>query len=119
MKTPEEIKRGLVCCGIMTARDKPCAICPYRIQCQEQDEPDYLLSDTFAYINQLEERIALLEERISLMKIQMQGDCGTCRFRLSIGNRCHDCMEGGDDPYHPLWEYEGLPLEVTIHEKPV
>lgn len=110
MKTPEEIKKGLRICRSLGMILGGCGDCPYKgwdgdCECGLED-------DALAYIQQL-------EERIDLMKLQMRGDCGTCRFRLSINGRCHDCMEGGDDPYHPLWEYEGLPGEDTYHEKPV
>lgn len=108
MKTPEEIKKGLHRCHTVCFED-----CPYYhngIECEECTT--FLSQDALAYIKQL-------EERTDLMILQMRGDCGTCRFRLSINGRCHDCMEAGDDPYHPLWEYEGFPGEDTIHEKPV
>lgn len=112
MKSPEEIKRALEYCNMLTNRKNICESCPYNGECTETGMPGQPGWDALLYIQQL-------EERIDLMKLQMRGDCGTCRFRLSISDRCHDCMEGGDDPYHPLWEYEGLPGEDTYHEKPV
>lgn len=59
-------------------------------------------------------RIAQLEETISLMKIQMQGDCGVCRNK----NKPDVCAECRCIAYKPGWEYEGLP-EVKRHDKPV
>ena len=49
MKTPDEIKKGLECCGI----EHRCEICPYK----EAGCLDLKLeSDALAYIEQLEER---------------------------------------------------------------
>lgn len=60
--------------------------------------------EALAYIEQL-------EETISLMKIQMRGDCGTCRNKDALAT-CDRCLSRKE--YHPLWEYEGLP-EVKAH----
>lgn len=60
--------------------------------------------EALAYIEQL-------EETISLMKLQMRGDCGTCTHKYDIAT-CDRCLSRKE--YHPLWEYEGLP-EVQAH----
>ncbi len=107
MKTPEAIKFGLKHCRSVVICDIHCEYYP-----EKECEP-MLLDDALAYIEQLEERIAL-------MKIQMRGDCGTCKHRDDdvMTYDCYPCMTAltGD---HPLWEYEGFPGEDTIHEKPV
>lgn len=104
MKTPDEIKSALkICMG----DDWHCYQCPYNeslinARC---DIPMY--TDVLAYIEQL-------EETISLMKIQMRGDCGCCKHgRDGNMKRCNECLLSRE--YHPLWEYEGLP-EVKDHE---
>lgn len=64
------------------------------------------------YIERLEKKVAdaeaAIEERdtvISLMKIQMMGDCGVCKHK-NVPTVCKECMSIA---YHPDWEYEGLP----------
>ena len=109
MKTPEEIKKGLECCfGTCDCDDG----CPYN-----NNSCDYtfmnisLCVDAMAYIEQLEEQIAL-------MKIQMHGDCGCCKHRnderklddKQLGCRlspaCYECLSKDG---RSRWEYEGLP----------
>ena len=67
---------------------------------------------TMAYIEKLEKQVAvaqacidILETDINLMKIQMEGYCGACKNREKR-ELCKECMIF---PYHPYWEYEGLP----------
>ena len=106
MKTPEEVKKGIECC-VMGSR---CGChCPFYdknhnvYQCTGN-----LVDDALAYIAQL-------EETISLMKIQMRGDCGCCKHgRDGDMRRCNECLSSRE--YHPLWEYEGLP-EVKTDEQ--
>lgn len=103
MKTPEEIKKGLACHMDGLGPFKPCSDCTYhgkglkpcRIAVHE---------DALAYMEQLEERIAL-------MMIQMKGDCGVCKHR-GKPDRCNECLAKYG---RPLWEYEGLP-EVARKE---
>lgn len=95
MKTPEEIKTGL---KNMVRRWKGW---------REENEAN----DALAYINQL-------EETISLMKIQMHGDCGVCKHRedqrvkadaqfgVRLSPACYECLSKGG---RSRWEYEGLP----------
>ena len=69
-------------------------------------------------LHELVEKCKQLEERISLMLIQMKGDCGVCKHRnderklddKQLGCRlspaCYECLKkDGRD----MWEYEGLP----------
>lgn len=106
MKAPEEIKKGLAHCG------KPCmtnehGCCPYYADCLIGVNRLRLIKDALAYITQL-------EETISLMKIQMRGDCGCCAHgKNGDMTLCNKCLT--EKEYHPLWEYEGLP-EVTGRE---
>ena len=95
MKTQDEIKNTLKLCytGIC---DTLAYRCPYW---HEGNCTDIIMSDSLAYIEQL-------EERISLMKIQMRGDCGCCKHKAENGEPCISCSIDGD---RPNWEYEGLP----------
>lgn len=95
MKTPEEIKYGLECCA-----NGKCAWvsgeCPYFSNTMCAND---MKQDARAYINEL-------EERISLMMIQMRGDCGVCKHRDEEYGPCDTCMH---DYERHGWEYEGLP----------
>lgn len=98
MKTPEEIKKALECCG----KGNRCKNhCPFDGADNGIHECTSRLSRETLYY------ISLLEEQISLMKIQMRGDCGVCRHRDSTGEPCASCMMGAGS--RPNWEYEGLP----------
>ena len=102
MKTPEELKESLDACFVK----RSCAGCDYirdagGIKCIID-----LCVDAKNYIDQL-------EETISLMKIQMHGDCGVCLHRTGfdvegaiMSQRCYECMK---KETRPNWEYEGLP----------
>lgn len=105
MKTPEEIKVGLAC-------EVSCNNCPYYKDTKcIGDCGGRVNKDALAYIAQL-------EETISLMMIQMRGDCGCCLHgRDGSRERCGKCLTS-QKVYHPLWEYEGLP-EVQKDDKPV
>lgn len=52
--------------------------------------------------------IQQLEEQIEFMKMQMQGDCGVCKYTEVRGGLepCASCML---DASRPSWEYGGLP----------
>ncbi len=111
MKSPEEIKRALEYCNMLTNRKNICESCPYNGECTETGKPDQPGWDALLYIQQL-------EETIDLMKRQMHGDCGVCKYRDIFDGTCKACCED-EWEYKPKWEYEGLPLEDTNHEKPV
>ena len=107
MKTPEEIKKALKACNKEPISMRNCAAeCPYHTgtySCLWD-----LRKDSLALIDKL-------EEQISLMKIQMHGDCGVCKHRsgcqingrdIAMSKTCYDCMM---KETRPNWEYEGLP----------
>lgn len=100
MKTPEEIKRGLMVCSNL---EGSCEECPYKPEIKEElaCSIGIMKKDALAYIEQL-------EERIDLMMIQMHGDCGVCKHRneSAFQSPCAECTETKDND---LWEYEGLP----------
>ena len=100
MKKPNEIKLGLEFCS-QDASVVPNGRCPYGRDCEECDSDGIqtLKADALAYILQL-------EERIDLMLIQMQGDCGVCKRREIKDEICAKCLS---DTKRPMWEYEGLP----------
>lgn len=105
MKTPDEIKKALAVHGGEWCDS--CEGCPYEHQLR-MDCSELMCANALAYIEQL-------EETISLMKIQMRGDCGCCKHgRDGDMKRCNECLSSRE--YHPLWEYEGLP-EVKTDEQ--
>lgn len=94
MKTPEEIKSALkICMG----DNWHCYQCPYNNYLIDDRCDIPLYTDALALIQRL-------EERIELMKIQMQGDCGVCKHWN--GEKCDECLKNTGRPH---WEYEGLP----------
>lgn len=112
MKSPEEIKRALEYCNMLTNRKNICESCPYNGECTETGMPDQPGWDALLYIQQL-------EETIDLMKLQMRGDCGTCKHRDEYKETCRNCLYAFDGK-KSHWEYEGFPWERTDgHEKPV
>lgn len=105
MKTPEEIKKGLECCA---NGDRCAGHCPY------DNKATDIITCTGKLSREALALIAQLEETISLMKIQMRGDCGCCAHGKNGDTAlCNKCLT--EKEYHPLWEYEGLP-EVTGRE---
>ena len=95
MKTPDEIKQGLTCCATF---DRCQTECPYADQPHITDLcTSQLAKEALAYIS-------MLEEQISLMRLQMHGDCGTCKHWGEYV--CDECMT---KTLRPHWEYEGLP----------
>ena len=106
MKTPEEIKRALEFCNMLSNRKNICQSCPYHGECTPEGKPDQPGWDALLYIQQL-------EETICLMKVQMHGDCGVCKHRTGfdiegaiMSQKCYECMKKES---RPNWEYEGLP----------
>lgn len=111
MKTPDEIKSGLRIC----VKNDNCDGCPYGPCGGNPGCVDRIERDALAYIEQL-------EEHITLMKVQMHGDCGVCKHRagnsfddkgVHISDKCGQCMTKETRPH---WEYEGLP-EVKANGK--
>ena len=109
MKTHEEIKKALECCGA----GKRCATpCPFA------DDSSNIISCTNMLAREARTCIEQLEEQISLMKLQMKGDCGVCKHRnderklddKQFGCRlspvCYECLKKDG---REMWEYEGLP----------
>ena len=92
MMTPEDIKAGLAYCKDAELCDN----CPIHEKCEAD-----IIGQAYALIIQL-------EETISLMKIQMRGDCGCCAHgKDGKAEPCASCLASKE--YHPRWEYEGLP----------
>ena len=99
MKTPEqikEIKAGLECCASDECHGDN-RECPYQ----------YTVICVSTMAGQALSYITELEERISLMLIQMRGDCGCCKHRNAKEEPCRSCLNEEDSPY---WKYEGLPV---------
>lgn len=101
MKTLDELKEAI---------DTPEVFCCH---CDYYGEPNgcnykpgacdawKIAHDALAYINEL-------EERISMMLIQMHGDCGCCihRDRSLYESPCKECVRSDN---WQSWEYDGLP----------
>ena len=60
MKTPEEIKKGLECCSVVA-----CGSCPYEYYCNLENGYVKISNDALAYIQQLENHISELTEKVS------------------------------------------------------
>lgn len=102
MKTPEELKESMDACFVQGS----CAGCHYNCDCGGLVGVVHMCKDAKAYIEQL-------EEQITLMQLQMHGDCGVCKHRggfdvqgAIMSQRCYECMI---KETRPNWEYEGLP----------
>ena len=67
MKTPDEIKRGLMHCE----REK-CKGCPYHGACMLADAHTDLHADALEYIQQLENQIGELTEMVEQIKAEQQ-----------------------------------------------
>lgn len=106
MKTPEEIKKAMTLCAAGCNSN-----CQYIEETEDYACQELLMADAIALVEQL-------EERITLMMIQMKGDCGVCKHRLDerklddrqLGCRlspaCYECLKKDG---REMWEYEGLP----------
>ena len=91
---------------MLSNRKNICESCPYNGECTPEGKPDQPGWDALLYIQQL-------EETITLMKIQMHGDCGVCKHRTGfdmegaiMSQKCYECVRKESRPH---WEYEGLP----------
>ena len=83
MKTPDEIKKGILC-------DGPCNECAYRINIMSYGGcSQAVVDDTIAYIEQLE------RERNAAVEILRSMHCDTCIYdeHDPIPNVCFDCIE--------------------------
>lgn len=58
-------------------------------------------------LQRLEDENKQLREQIMLMRIQMRGDCGTCKNKRMRGWVCYECTKTSE---RVKWEYEGLPV---------
>lgn len=67
MKTPDEIKKGLLHCE----REK-CKECPYYDKCMMADAHTDLHSDALEYIQQLENQIGELTEKVEQLEAEQQ-----------------------------------------------
>lgn len=98
--THEEVKKGLECCLAPLKKCDQCPMKPYA-NCT------HVLKHA-ALIHMRE-----LEEKVSLMMIQMQGDCGVCKHK-DAGFDAEPCASCITNDECASWEYEGLP-EVSSH----
>lgn len=99
MKTPEEIKKGILHC----VREK-CKGCPYYDKCMMADAHTDLHADALEYIQQLEnyigeftEKVAQLDqvtrERDAMLEIVKElGECAYCKHDSYCTHTIPDCM---------------------------
>ena len=116
MKTQDEIKKGLNICGY----DQCSYDCPYLDNCHMDDVISELASDALEYIQQLEnhigeltEKVAQLEkERNALLDDLREADmtmCNHCAYFVTTGSQgkcdgyCWDC-DGKDCPCNTCWD---------------
>ena len=97
MKTPDEVKKGLEQCVKAESGETGCGGCPYVLSCVKEEDPDSIIADALAYIEQLESRLAQVErERDAAVK--------------DIGISCDYCAYAdyhfGEAPCITLEEYE-------------
>lgn len=108
MKTPDEIKKGLECC---LSDKRTCLECPYHIEtvgCRALDR------DVFAYVLQLESRLAQVEkERDAAVNDCGRFPCQTCEEREN-GDLCQMCVVKGS--YRSLHQWRGVCAENTKEE---
>ena len=67
MKTPEDIKKALECCSDADGFDGDCIKCPYK---GEQWCGDKSKIDALAYIQQLENQIGELTEKVEQLEAE-------------------------------------------------
>ena len=105
MKTPDEIKKGLYCCGTI---DVSCTNCPYDEDCHTQgDGYCSVEDDALIYIERLESRLAQVErERDAAVQDARDGTmCDTCKHNNSKDylKPCYECNESFN-----CWEWRGV-----------
>lgn len=118
VKTPEEIKKGLECCASLD--EKECEACPYKPDrvCGETKN-----SDALAYIQQLEEKVALYDECVAdAAKLQKERDaavedmtelmqllhyCRYCKYLTDDGECTNDFADTDGMPWR-CWQWRGV-----------
>ena len=122
MKTPEEIKKGLLHCE----REK-CKGCPYYDKCMMADAHTDLHADALEYIQQIEnhigeftEKVAQLDhvtrERDALLEIIKElGECAYCKHDSYCTHTIPDCMNCKDENcqcyscgHQSNWQWRGV-----------
>lgn len=71
MKSPEEIKRALEYCNMLTNRKNICESCPYNGECTGEGKPDQPGWDALLYIQQLEEKLARRDELLAVLGVKV------------------------------------------------
>ena len=111
MKTPEEIKKGLGACK----RDGNCdsGNCPYRSLGGGTRCIPGMSSDAFAYIIQLESRLAQAErERDAAVRdLNCNWKCAICKNFTRPVNKCPHYRECGLS--YMFWQWRGICPENT------
>ena len=103
MKTQDEIKKGLNICGY----DQCSYDCPYLDNCHMDDVISELASDALEYIQQLENHIGELTEKVAQLEKERNAlladlrdadmlECAHCAHYVHVGAQCEgegDCLE--------------------------
>ena len=115
MKTPDEVKKGLEQCVKAESGETGCGGCPYVLSCVKEEDPDSIIADALAYIEQLESRLAQVERERDALKhdltacfIRPTKMCSVCKNIKTSG--CNMC-EHGD-----LFKWRGVCAENTWEE---
>lgn len=111
-KTPEEIKKGMECCG-----KGSCLGCPYR---KEEHCITKKNDDVNAYIQQLESLLTQAERERDAAVADLSNGCAYCKY-AELGFKdspCDDCLQrGGKHPWSPMkrtkFEWRGVCPENT------
>ena len=124
MKTPEDIKKALECCSDADGFDGDCIKCPYK---GEQWCGDKSKIDALAYIQQLENQIGELSEKVAqldkvtrerdaLLEIVKElGECNNCKHNSYCPHTIPDCMNCKDGNcqcyscgHQSKWQWSGV-----------
>ena len=121
MKTPEEIKKGLNHCS-----EDGCKQCPYKDDCDMADGFSVLAGDANAYIQQLENHICELTEKVEQLEAEQTKwisvedrlpiDCTDVLVFIRIGCTSSTSIS---NVLKRRWWSRGIPIENVTHWMPL
>ena len=118
-ETIEDIKKWLMCWAVTNTKEcsGECEICEYDVG---EKESVGMGGKSFAYIQQLESRLAQAERERDAAISELKNSCYACRF---VGKKfddspCEECFQrGGKHPWSPMvrtkFEWRGVCPENT------
>ena len=110
-RTPDEIKKGLVCMVADLWPNKDCTGCPYWKKVgayNECNRNEFVPADALALIQQLQTEKAAL-----LFLCEQFGQCVICKYTDKGLNEspCCDCLYGNGDATGSHWQWRGVQKE--------